>query len=213
MDSDCYSSSRFRRATRRKRCSKPCYNCSIHRRPASRASSAVGRGAGTEQVANELGWTKQRIHQYANLAQIDERSWQIVGATVRDSSPVPESEEAPNAGAMAPFTERLLRLLVPLSAEARAPSWLPTYAAMAKSEREAAGAAARLPKVEGEPTHVASLRDLIANAASQQCELCRFLARGKNNKGNPFGKAPARRSSRSPTSSDGRNSGFISMRT
>jgi hypothetical protein len=111
------------------------------------------------------------------------------------------------------FTERLLRVLVPLSAEARAPSWLPTYAAMAKSERETARAAARLPKVEGEPTHVASLRDLIANAASQQCELCRFLARGKNNKGNPFGKAPARRSSRSPTSSDGRNSGFISMRT
>ena len=89
----------------------------------------------------------------------------------------PEDGAVADGATTVAFTERLLRVLVPLSAEARAPSWLPTYAAMAKSERETARAAARLPKVEGEPTHVASLRDLIANAASQQCDLCRTPCR------------------------------------
>jgi len=149
----------------------------------------LGADKTQQQVANELGWSREKVKVYAALQAIDEKAWQIVGTTVRNFDMVREDGVVPSDGTIVPFTENLLRVLVPLSAEARAPRWSPIYAAMAKTEREAAWAAARLPKVEGEPPHVASLRDLIANAASQQCELCRFLARGKNNHGSKFGKA------------------------
>jgi hypothetical protein len=149
----------------------------------------LGEDKTQQQVANELGWSREKVKVYAALQAIDEKAWQIIGTTVRDSASVRENGDVPDVGTPVPFTENLLRVLIPLSAETRAPSWSPTYAAMVKSEREAAWAAARLPEVEGEPPHVASLRDLIVQAMTQQCELCRFLVRGKNNHGSKFGKA------------------------
>jgi ParB-like chromosome segregation protein Spo0J len=149
----------------------------------------IGTGQTQQQVADDLGWTKQRLNQFASLQSIDAKAWQIVSTTVRDFGGQPSEEAVDRSSTTVDFSERLLRVLVPLTAEARAPSLSLTYAAMSESEREAAWAAAHQPEVEGEATHISVLRSIIVQAMTQQCELCRMLARGKDNKGHKFGKA------------------------
>jgi hypothetical protein len=97
----------------------------------------LGTGQTQQAVADELGWSREKVKVYASLQDIDERAWQIVGTTVRDSGVVQENGDVPQSGTTVPFTEGLLRVLVPhLSAEARAPGLSPALPlALAGSSR------------------------------------------------------------------------------
>lgn len=66
------------------------------------------------QIAEIEGWTREKVRDYANLKRICPEVWKIVGAT--DLKVAPDSKEgvAPELGAVAPFTERLLRDILPL---------------------------------------------------------------------------------------------------
>jgi len=98
----------------------------------------LGEKKTQQAVADDLGWTKQRVHQYANLAQIDTKAWQLVSTTVRDFGGQQADAAVDVRSTAVDFTEGLLRVLIPLSAEARGLSWLPAYKKMSEPDREKA---------------------------------------------------------------------------
>jgi hypothetical protein len=97
----------------------------------------IGTGQTQQAVADELGWSRDRVAKFAALQTIDQNAWAIVTANIRDSMCRPESDVTTDVTPVT-FSENLLRVLVPLSAELRVPSLSPTYAAMSESERDAA---------------------------------------------------------------------------
>jgi hypothetical protein len=85
----------------------------------------LGTGQTQQAVADELGWTRTQIANYAALRAVDERAWNIVVTTVCDFAVSRED------GAV---TESVTAV------KKRAPRLSPTYKAMSESEREAAWA-------------------------------------------------------------------------
>jgi hypothetical protein len=61
------------------------------------------------------------VARFAALQGIDGKAWSIVTTVVRDGA-CPENKEGTDSVTAGTFTERLLRVLPPLSAEQRAPS-------------------------------------------------------------------------------------------
>jgi hypothetical protein len=94
------------------------------RQPAARLAETIwrllGEGKTQQEVADELEWSRGQVSQYAMLQQIDEKAWQLVATKVRDSGVLPKDEEVANSATTVAFSERLLRVLVPLTAEATA---------------------------------------------------------------------------------------------
>jgi hypothetical protein len=104
-------------------------------------ATGAGEGKTQQAVADELGWSREKVRNYAALQSIDAKAWEIVGTTVRDFGSAQSASDEPSPGTTVPtFTEGLLRVLPPL-----------------------------LP--------------------DQQFELCRLLARGKDEKGHKFERA------------------------
>lgn len=73
-----------------------------------------GGGATQQAVADELGWSKQQAHQYANLQKLSEDAWRVVSTTVRETGGQPTSGEVDGKSTAVDFSERLLREIVPL---------------------------------------------------------------------------------------------------
>jgi predicted transcriptional regulator len=76
----------------------------------------LGEGKTQQAVADELGWSRGSVSQYAMLQQIDEKAWQVIATMVRDFDVLPENEKVANAATVVAFSERLLRSIIPLLA-------------------------------------------------------------------------------------------------
>ena len=68
-----------------------------------------------QQVAKDLGWSREVAKDYAALEKIGSDAWQIVGATFRHCTKGDNETVAPKFGATAPFTAGLLRHIIQLS--------------------------------------------------------------------------------------------------
>ena len=77
----------------------------------------LASGETQQQVADSLGWSREAVKDYASLRKIAPEAWAAVGATVRDQGLVRQSATAPENGAVAPFTENLLRSVTQLRPE------------------------------------------------------------------------------------------------
>jgi len=62
-----------------------------------------------------LGWTREKVKNYAALSSLDIRAWEIIGTTITDATLVHEESNVPSNGTGVPFTENLLRPLIPLT--------------------------------------------------------------------------------------------------
>ncbi len=70
----------------------------------------------TQAKAGEtLGWSRERVRDFIGLRKIDRQAWEVVGATWENGGAKRENDEAPEDGAGAPFTEKLLRAILPLT--------------------------------------------------------------------------------------------------
>ena len=72
-------------------------------------------GATQQAVADELGWSREKVRDYATLSKIDSRAWKVAGATFQTTTLAQGDDAAPSLGASAPFTEGLLRVITLLS--------------------------------------------------------------------------------------------------
>lgn len=78
----------------------------------------LGEGKTQQAVADELGWSREKVRNFAALHAIDKKAWGIVGTTVRDFDLAQPDGDVPSAGTNVPnFTEGLLRVLPPLLPE------------------------------------------------------------------------------------------------
>lgn len=71
-------------------------------------------GATQKAFADEMGWSKQKAHDYANLSKICSEAWAVVSATLRANASTPGSDAADPKSATADFTERCLRDIIQL---------------------------------------------------------------------------------------------------
>ena len=70
-----------------------------------------------QEVANDLGWSRSMVKQYAALKRINDDAWQVIGTTISDSLLVQVESSVPKNGTTVPFTEGLLRDIVALTDE------------------------------------------------------------------------------------------------
>ena len=69
-----------------------------------------------DQMADMLGWSREKLKDYSALAKISNTAWQNIGATFEQSDQSNDNSMAPLNGATAPFSERLLRSILDLRA-------------------------------------------------------------------------------------------------
>ena len=62
-----------------------------------------------------MGWSREKVRDFLALRNICGEAWEIVGATLDNLAPSDLEDNAPDAGAIAPFTEGLLRSIVSLN--------------------------------------------------------------------------------------------------
>jgi DNA modification methylase len=74
-------------------------------------------GETQQAIAGELGWSREKVRDYATLSRIDPQAWTMVGATFQSEAVAREEDVAPTFGAAAPFTENLLRSVIALTPE------------------------------------------------------------------------------------------------
>jgi site-specific DNA-methyltransferase (adenine-specific) len=72
------------------------------------------KGQTQQAVADDLGWSREKVTKYSGLSKICFDAWQIVGTTFRDAPLVQEGDAVPNFGTTVPFTEGCLRHIVQL---------------------------------------------------------------------------------------------------
>ncbi len=72
-------------------------------------------GTTQQAIADELGWSKQKANDYANLKRIVQAAWEVVSATFRTLADVASADAADTKSAAADFTEGLLRCIVALT--------------------------------------------------------------------------------------------------
>jgi site-specific DNA-methyltransferase (adenine-specific) len=143
----------------------------------------INDGVKQQALADELGWSREKIKNFAALNNVCPEAWQIVGTALQNSVPMAEGDDVPKVGTDVPFTENLLRNIIPLSAETQASA----YTALEKLPDEIWEAARGEPQADEDATTV-FLRSIIKRSADQQTDLVRKLARGKNTKGHAFTK-------------------------
>lgn len=68
-------------------------------------------------VGRMLGWDRASVRDYAALRKICLEAWQIIGATFEKAAPNPGEASATPDGALAPFSENLLRPILDLTSK------------------------------------------------------------------------------------------------
>jgi hypothetical protein len=71
-----------------------------------------GGGATQQAVADELGWSRTQVADYAQLRKIEAQAWSVVATSVNDNLSRPD-DVATEVVALATFSENLLRSLLP----------------------------------------------------------------------------------------------------
>lgn len=77
----------------------------------------IADGMTQVQIAELLGWSREHVKDYVALQKISPTAWTIIGATINAHADATSDHVAPMTGATAPFTERLLRDILPLTPE------------------------------------------------------------------------------------------------
>ena len=73
-------------------------------------------GRTQEQIAGVLGWSREKVRNYTVLRKIAPDAWGVIGTTFEQMVPTDEEEVVPSFGTTVPFTERLLRSILSLTA-------------------------------------------------------------------------------------------------
>lgn len=73
-------------------------------------------GATQQAIADELGWSREKVRNYSFLSKISSDAWGIVGTTLTGAAAAHGDDAVPSVGTSVPFTEGLLRDIVPLAA-------------------------------------------------------------------------------------------------
>ena len=60
-------------------------------------------------MADEIGWSREKVKDYKKLKDIYPCVWQMIGAEFKKTAPMIQKNDAPKIGAIAPITEGLLR--------------------------------------------------------------------------------------------------------
>jgi DNA modification methylase len=73
-------------------------------------------GATQQVIAEEMGWSREAVRNYAGLAKIDRRAWSVIGTAFQSGAAAQEEDAVPSVGTTVPFTEGLLRNILFLTA-------------------------------------------------------------------------------------------------
>ena len=68
------------------------------------------------QIADMLGWSREKVKDYGRLSQIASEAWNVIGETFEASHHDQQEGPSPRNGEISPFTEWLLRSIIDLSA-------------------------------------------------------------------------------------------------
>lgn len=71
-------------------------------------------GLTQQQIAEVQGWSREKVKDYVALKNICKGAWSVIGATFRLAEKNCTEDHAPTSGAIAPFTEGLLRDIISL---------------------------------------------------------------------------------------------------
>src|SRR4051794_37485364 len=140
-------------------------------------------GQTQQSVADELNWSRESVRNYAALQKIAEPAWRVIGTNFQQIGLAQADDGVPLFGTDVPFTEGLLRFILPLTVAARAKAE-PFLAKLTDEEWDAA----ENPPQDGESSRIARLRTVVASSVAQQLGLVSRLARGKCSKGRPYKK-------------------------
>lgn len=69
------------------------------------------------EIAEIMGWSREKVRNYLSLKNISEDAWEIIGTTFEKDVPVDEEEVVPRDGTIVPFTEGLLRSIIHLTSD------------------------------------------------------------------------------------------------
>jgi DNA modification methylase len=70
------------------------------------------------EIATMLGWSREKVKNYAALNQISKDAWAVIGTTIENAVPIDDEGAVPVPGTTVPiFTEGLLRAILDLTAE------------------------------------------------------------------------------------------------
>jgi len=74
----------------------------------------IAEGQTQQAIAERLGWSREAVKNYSSLSKITSEAWSIVGTTIRGVGVVRTEGDVPLNGTTVPFTENLLRSILPL---------------------------------------------------------------------------------------------------
>jgi len=74
----------------------------------------VDAGKAQSEVAEIMGWSREKVKNYISLRHICDDAWKMVGTTIEKNVPKSEESGVPTDGTDVPFTENLLRNIVHL---------------------------------------------------------------------------------------------------
>ena len=72
-------------------------------------------GKTQQQVADEIGWSREKVKNYASLEKISPVGWKEIGTEFQKTVPINENDSVPKNGTTVPITENLLRNILNLT--------------------------------------------------------------------------------------------------
>lgn len=75
----------------------------------------LSTGMTQQQVADELGWSREKVRNYSNLENISPVAWDALAREIQNGVPSGSDGAVPQFGTPVPFTENLLRNILDLT--------------------------------------------------------------------------------------------------
>lgn len=82
---------------------------------AGNKAGMLATGKTQQQVADEIGWSREKVKNYASLEKIAPIAWDLIGTEFQKTVPVSEKYTVPKNGTTVPITENLLRNILSLT--------------------------------------------------------------------------------------------------
>lgn len=77
----------------------------------------ISAGQTQQQVADEIGWSRAQVSQYASLDAIDKGAWEVIATAVTKNLMQRQNGDVADNATPVAFSENLLRSIIPLKAE------------------------------------------------------------------------------------------------
>ena len=75
----------------------------------------LSTGKTQQVVADEIGWSREKVRNFANLENISPVAWECIGTEFRKAVPNLKDSPVPVFGTAVPITENILRNILPLT--------------------------------------------------------------------------------------------------